>query len=167
MRGDSLVRQWRILMLLAQSCEGHSALDIADKLGEPVRTIYRDLDTLQRAGFPFYTCRVGRQSRWKLMDGFRGMGTVPITMDELHVLEVARCLIGLLSHELGSVLGRVLDKLHLALPPKMSNELDTFRRHLQSSTDTLRRAVVLTPLRRWLTSVRSRRRRNVPHEPSA
>lgn len=54
MRGDQLVRQWKILFILATARKGVSIGHIKQKVNCSIRTIYRDLDALQRAGFAIY-----------------------------------------------------------------------------------------------------------------
>ena len=58
-RGDQLARQWRIIQILISSRMGKSAADLAGELEYGVRTIYRDLEALQVAGFPLYNEKVG------------------------------------------------------------------------------------------------------------
>jgi len=62
MRGDQIMRQWELLMLLKRNPDGLSAAEIANKLKTPLRTIYRDLHVLIRAGFklrPVYDWKYG------------------------------------------------------------------------------------------------------------
>jgi predicted DNA-binding transcriptional regulator YafY len=62
MRGDQPVRQWKLLMLLWRNPDGLSAVELAKKLKTPLRTIYRDLHVLMRAGFklrPVYDWKYG------------------------------------------------------------------------------------------------------------
>jgi DeoR/GlpR family transcriptional regulator of sugar metabolism len=55
-RGNQLVRQWQLLQLIDQRA-GIAVDDAARKLDCTVRTIWRDLSALQRAGFPSMTTR--------------------------------------------------------------------------------------------------------------
>ena len=57
-RGDQLARQWRILQSLIAARRGKSAADLARELENHWRTVYRDLEALQLAGFPIFTDRV-------------------------------------------------------------------------------------------------------------
>jgi predicted DNA-binding transcriptional regulator YafY len=53
-RGDQLSRQWEIIQTLISSRTGKSAADLAVELDINPRTVYRDLEALQLAGFPVY-----------------------------------------------------------------------------------------------------------------
>ena len=52
-RGDQLGRQWRIIQTLISSRRGRSAAELAEEVECKPRTLYRDLEALQVAGFPF------------------------------------------------------------------------------------------------------------------
>ena len=54
-RGEQLGRQWIILQILITSTSGKSASVLAQRVNCHTRTIYRDLEALQIAGFPIYT----------------------------------------------------------------------------------------------------------------
>ena len=72
MRGDQLTRQWRILRQIEVSKNGQTAAEIADQCGVSLRTVYRDLDDLQYAGFPLYAEKGDLHGqRWKLMDTYK------------------------------------------------------------------------------------------------
>ena len=51
-RGEQLARQWKIIQTLISSRMGKSATDLAEGLECGWRTVYRDLEALQAAGFP-------------------------------------------------------------------------------------------------------------------
>ncbi len=55
MRGDQLGQQWRIFRIMEASPNGLTVAEIAQKEETGFRTINRDLDALQAAGFPVYT----------------------------------------------------------------------------------------------------------------
>ena len=70
-RGDQLSRQWRIIHALIASPHGKSAAELSDALDCHSRTVYRDLEALQMAGFPLYTEQEGGKTRWSLIDAQR------------------------------------------------------------------------------------------------
>ena len=61
MRGDQLGRQWRTIRAIEASLNGLTATEIAQREETGIRTIYRDLEALQAAGFP-YPCHAKAQS---------------------------------------------------------------------------------------------------------
>ena len=71
MRGDQLARQWRVIRAIEASTSGLTVAEIAEREETGIRTIYRDLEALQAAGFPLYTEKVERASR-QLRDHLRG-----------------------------------------------------------------------------------------------
>jgi predicted DNA-binding transcriptional regulator YafY len=63
MRGDQLARQWRIIRGIEASSSGLTVAEIAKREETGLRSIYRDLEALQSAGFPLYTERVDKANR--------------------------------------------------------------------------------------------------------
>lgn len=88
MRGDQLSRQWRVLRQLEVSRNGLTANDIAEEGGVSLRTAYRDMDDLQYAGFPIFSEKEGKATRWRLMEGFRFDIPEPFTLTELLCLHL-------------------------------------------------------------------------------
>ena len=70
-RGDQLARQWKIIQTLISSRQGKSAADLASEIECHPRTLYRDLEALQVAGFPIYTEKVEGKNLWSLLDTLR------------------------------------------------------------------------------------------------
>jgi predicted DNA-binding transcriptional regulator YafY len=66
-RGDQLVRQWRLVKLLVETREGLSVVQLSRALGTTIRTVYRDLEILERADFPLTSIRRGKWSFWKIV----------------------------------------------------------------------------------------------------
>ncbi len=71
-RGDQLSRQWRLLQLIDRP-QGITVDDAARDLAVTIRTIWRDLDVLQKAGFPLYTERAddGNRGVWRVTEAFK------------------------------------------------------------------------------------------------
>ena len=57
-RGDQLARQWIIFQQSMTSRYGKTVNDLAADLDCHPRTVYRDLDALQAAGFPIYNEKI-------------------------------------------------------------------------------------------------------------
>jgi len=85
-RGDQLGRQWRIIQTLISSRRGKSAAELAEGLECHPRTIYRDLEALQVAGFPIYTERVEGKNLWSLLDTVKHQIPIPFSLTELMAL---------------------------------------------------------------------------------
>ena len=71
MRSDQLPRQWRIIQAIEAGPHGLTLTEIAQREETGIRTIYRDLEALQSAGFSLYTQRVERANRWAFIDPFK------------------------------------------------------------------------------------------------
>ena len=78
-RGDQLGRQWKIIQTLISSGQGKSASELAQELECHPRTLYRDLEALQVAGFPIYSERSGGKNLWSLLDTVKHQIPVPFT----------------------------------------------------------------------------------------
>lgn len=93
-RNQEVIRQWKILHTLESSRHGVTIGALADDLGVTTRTIRRDLDALQEAGFPLFDERSddGRVG-WRL-DGqiMKGLET-GFTLPELCALYLSRNLL--------------------------------------------------------------------------
>jgi predicted DNA-binding transcriptional regulator YafY len=83
-RGNQITRQWRILRLLEGRKCGLRAREIHEALGGDVseRTVFRDLQHLQEAGFPLYE----EDGRWRVLGQGEGGYTVPVDTSELLAL---------------------------------------------------------------------------------
>ena len=78
-RGDQLARQWRIIQTLISSKQGKSVGDLIKEENCHPRTVYRDLEALQEAGFPIYQERRDGKGVWALVDEYRHHLPVPFT----------------------------------------------------------------------------------------
>ncbi len=57
------------ILLLLRSGRTWSAPELAERLGVSVRTIYRDIDTLDGVGVPIYA-EAGREGGFRLVEGY-------------------------------------------------------------------------------------------------
>ena len=85
MRGEQLARQWQLIQHLGRHRYGMGVEELAAELGVVRRTVYRDLDALQFAGFPVTSEKRDGRVYYKLLGSFR-LGDAPFTADELLAL---------------------------------------------------------------------------------
>lgn len=83
MRGEQLARQWRILRTIESRNHGVTVAELAAEEDCHPRTVWRDLAAIQEAGFPLYSEKDGRESRWSFVDGYKFHLPVPFTVTEL------------------------------------------------------------------------------------
>lgn len=128
MRGDQLSRQWRILRRLEVSKNGLTANEVADEGGVSLRTAYRDMDDLQAAGFPIYTEKEGKITRWRFIDNYKFNIPEPFTLTELLCLHLGGDLLKVFK---GTVFQEsqqsILEKIRIMLPPETLAYLDRIR----------------------------------------
>lgn len=121
MRGDQLARQWQLIQRLARSRAGAGLDELAADLGCVKRTVYRDLDALQYAGFPVLSERRDGRVFYRFIDRF-GLGDVPFTPDEVLALafgeDLLRVLEGTVFHD---SIRSALRKIRASLGPELAS----------------------------------------------
>lgn len=124
-RGDQLARQWRIIQTLVTSKYGKSVADLVREENCHPRTIYRDLEALQEAGFPIYSDRVDGKGVWCVVEEYKHQLPVPFTLPELMALYFSRDLISIFK---GTVfyesLEALFQKIKTTLPPESLEYMD-------------------------------------------
>jgi predicted DNA-binding transcriptional regulator YafY len=116
-RGNQLIRQWRLLRALESSRLGRSVADLQEAVAElgSLRTVYRDLEALQGAGFPLYQDDDGR---WRLLRPAEGGPTVPVQPTEMIALLLSEQMMAPLhGSELAEPLTGLRAKLEAMLGP--------------------------------------------------
>ncbi|MFO7784539.1 MAG: transcriptional regulator, partial [Desulfatiglandales bacterium] len=130
-RGDTLGRQWRIIQLLISARRGWSAADLASELDCNARTVYRDLEALQVAGFPLYTERVEGKNLWSVLDTVKHQVPVPFSLTELMALYFGRDMLrvfqGTAFHD---SLESLFQKVRTTLPPESVKYLNSVEQTL-------------------------------------
>ena len=119
-RNDQLARQWHILRRL-EARRGVTLHELASALPDDfpkhLRTLRRDLEALQAAGYPVLTERVNGETRWRLLDGAR-VPAIGFSPTELMALAVSRDLLRPLEGTaVRSALDSAVTKATAALPP--------------------------------------------------
>ena len=118
-RGDQLARQWKIIQSLISSRQGKSVSDLAADLHCHTRTVYRDLEALQAAGFPVYTDRAGGKTLWSLLDTAKHSIPIPFSLPELMALYFSRGMMKVLKDTVFyDSLESLFDKIKSTLPPE-------------------------------------------------
>src|SRR2546430_1344848 len=116
-RGDQLSRQWRLIQLIDRP-QGITVDDAARDLAVTIRTVWRDLDVLQKAGFPLYTERAAEGNRgvWRVTEEFKRSLPLKLTLGELVALLMSRDLLTPLGVSvLGPEVASAFDKIQGAL----------------------------------------------------
>jgi predicted DNA-binding transcriptional regulator YafY len=119
-RNDQVTRQWHLLRHLEGS-RGATLQELAVALpadfSRHQRTIRRDLEALEAAGFPLLTERADGRVVWKLLDGFRRVPALAFSPTELMALTFSRGLLKPLEGtQLQAALDSALAKAAAALP---------------------------------------------------
>ncbi len=124
-RGDQLSRQWKIIHSLIASPSGRSAGELAVDLECHKRTVYRDLEALQMAGFPLYTEQEGGRTYWSILNAPRQQMPLPLNVTELMALYFSRNMLKILEGTaIFDSLSTLFDKVRATLPPEYTDYLD-------------------------------------------
>ena len=141
-RNAEVIRQWTILREIERARATGMTIDALASLGGvTTRTIRRDLQALEEAGFPLYDDRShddGR-TRWKINGQvFRGLAT-GLTLSELCALYFSRTLFESLSGTpFRDEVERAFEKLAAALTPHMRQFLDQLPRVITTKAGPMR-----------------------------
>ena len=131
-RGDQLARQWKIIQTLITSKLGKSSAELAEDLECHPRTLYRDLEALQAAGFPIYTERVEGKNLWSLLDTLKHHIPIPFSLTELMALyfgtDMLKAFKGTAFHD---SLESLSQKIKATLPPESMKYLASVEQTLQ------------------------------------
>jgi predicted DNA-binding transcriptional regulator YafY len=135
-RNAEVIRQWTILKDLEAS-RRVTIDDLASRTGVTTRTIRRDLEALQTAGFPLYDETHDGKKYWTLeQKAFKRLDDTGFTLAELSALYFSRTLVECLA---GTPFQRdvrsAFDKLSAALTPGMRGFLDRMPLVMQAKPD--------------------------------
>jgi predicted DNA-binding transcriptional regulator YafY len=142
-RNAEVIRQWTILREIEHARAAGVTIDeLAALCGVTTRTIRRDLQALEEAGFPIFDDRTrddGR-TRWSLNGlAFKGLAA-GLTLAELCALYFSRTLVeSLAGTPFRDEVRSAFDKLGTALTPHMRQFLDQLPQVIAAKPDPLRR----------------------------
>lgn len=124
-RNAEVIRQWSILRDL-ESSRRATIDELAKRTGVTTRTIRRDLEALQAAGFPLFDEVHDGKKYWTMEQrAFRRLGETGFTLAELSALYFSRTLLECLaSTPFQTDVKSAFDKLAGALTPGMRQFLD-------------------------------------------
>jgi predicted DNA-binding transcriptional regulator YafY len=119
-RGESLVRQWRLLKCLQARRFGVGTEELASELACSKRQVQRDLGILGQVGFPInFEERDFGKKFWKLSPAFIERDELMLSVTEILSLYLARELLAPLSGtQFGEGLGSALEKFKALLPKR-------------------------------------------------
>jgi predicted DNA-binding transcriptional regulator YafY len=143
-RNAEVIRQWTILREIERTRGGVTIDGLASLCGVTTRTIRRDLQALEEAGFPIYDDKSqddGR-TRWTINgQAFKGLST-GLTLSELCALYFSRTLLeALAGTPFRAELEAAFDKLAGTLTPHMRVFLDQLPQVIASKPDPMRRRI--------------------------
>ena len=135
-RSGEVIRQWTILRDLEAS-RRLTIDEMAERTGVTTRTIRRDLEALQSAGFPLYDETHEGKKYWTLEQrAFRRLDNTGFTLAELSALYFSRTLVECLaSTPFQSDVRNAFDKLAAALTPGMRQFLDRLPLAIQTKAE--------------------------------
>src|SRR5256885_14817717 len=124
-RNAEVIRQWSILRDL-ESSRRLTIDDLAERTGVTTRTIRRDLEALQSAGFPLFDEQIDGKRYWMLETrAFKRLDDTGFTIAELSALYFSRALVECLAATpFQKDVASAFDKLATALTPGMRQFLD-------------------------------------------
>ena len=142
-RNTEVIRQWTILREIEHARAAGVTIDqLASLCGVTTRTIRRDLQALEEAGFPLYDDRSSDdgKTRWRVNgQAFKGL-SAGLTVSELCALYFSRTLLESLSGTpFRNEVESAFEKLALVLTPHMRQFLDQLPRVIATKPDPLRR----------------------------
>ena len=119
-RGEPLFRQWRLLKTLQSHRFGIGSDELATRLECTKRTVLRDLDLLQQAGFPIsFEQRDFGKKFWKLSHGFIESEKLALSVTEMLSLFLSQKLLApLAGTQFGDGLATALQKVKALLPKR-------------------------------------------------
>ncbi|MCX7718173.1 MAG: transcriptional regulator [Candidatus Sumerlaeaceae bacterium] len=124
MREETYTRHWRILCFILDSRRGKLLSEIRRDLADHgfhvvERTVRRDLQALQLAGFPVISEKVERGTVWTLTKDYRNLPPTPFGLDEAFAMLVARSVLEARGHgQLARQISGIVDKLTTKAAPE-------------------------------------------------
>ena len=131
-RGEPLIRQWNLLKALQAHRFGIGTDELAERLGCAKRTVQRDLNVLQQAGFPIsFEQRDFGKRFWELAPHFIEREELMLSVTEMLSLFLSRQVLSpLAGTQFGDGLATALDKIKAFLPARALDYFDDLDENL-------------------------------------
>ncbi len=111
--------------------KGKSAAELSTALECHSRTVYRDLEALQMAGFPLYTEKTEGRTLWSILEGGRHNMPIPLNLTELMALYFSRNMLKILEGSaIHDSLASLFEKVKSTLPEAYVNYLQQIEKSL-------------------------------------
>jgi predicted DNA-binding transcriptional regulator YafY len=136
MRNAEVIRQWQVLREIESHRTGVTIHELADKTRVSTRTIRRDLQALQEAGFAVYDEGADNETkRWRLEgSAFRAV-EAGLTVSDVAALYLSRAMVeGVSGWPLADQLRQAFSTIERALNPRMREFLSTLPQVLSAKT---------------------------------
>lgn len=132
MQNAQISRQWQILRDLEINRNGLTAAQIAKTTGVSLRTTYRDLENLEKAGFPLYSKKDDKARRWRFLESYHFNIPHLFAYTELMSLHMSRDMLGVFKGTaFFDSLESAFQKIERAIPPQFLTYLDRIRTTFQ------------------------------------
>ncbi|MFI5183900.1 MAG: helix-turn-helix transcriptional regulator [Vicinamibacteria bacterium] len=150
MRNAEVIRQWKILKRI-EAGRYTSTADLAAEHDVTERTIRRDIEALQEAGFPLYDERADGRKLWRLVDGYKQRLTQTFTLAELAALYFGKNLLSFLggapfAQDLESAFVKIREALPAKSLPYLARIQDLFSARPDPWKDYSKKQDVITAL---------------------
>ncbi|MEW6079597.1 MAG: transcriptional regulator [Thermodesulfobacteriota bacterium] len=130
-RGRQLTRQWRILQRLCVSPLGVTIDELAGDVECCRRTLYRDLNALEEAGFPLYNPGTsGKKNCWAMLAPDRQDLPLPLELPEVMALYLGRDVLKILK---GTFIYDNLDALFKKIQAMLPAEAMAFLKEVENN----------------------------------
>lgn len=140
-RNSELIRQWQILQLIDATPTGVSVRRLAAKQNVHQRTIRRDLEALEQAGFPIYCDRDNGTALYKFNSRpFRKLERAGLNLSEMCALYMSKSMLeALATLPFRDHLASAIAKLEETLPERVRGFLDRLPSVLQAKSEPRKR----------------------------
>ncbi len=132
-RSGQSTRQWKILQMLLSSKYGKTAAELEAEIDCKQRTLYRDLEALQEAGFPVTNYNMDGKKTWALLENAKQI-PIPFSLTELMALYFSHDMLKNLHDTVFyDSLESLFQKIKTTLPKHSLEFLDSVQHALQVS----------------------------------